>query len=236
MPKPNLAARLERILTLRILRGVYAPDSTLPSIRALALEFETTIPTIQRVVARLEAHRLLTSRPGSGMTVSAPERASLSIAPLWLEAYREQPERAAGILADFLELRRVIAAHLLTQHRHKLLAEPTLLQAALAAGQATEPGDRMEADLAFTQLFLRLCGQVASQAVFNTVEQILREVPAVADAFYGEAAQHQQLIGQLVLALASPDPTIGFERAMAAWDAGAVERFRQGLLRSLLGA
>lgn len=228
----NMAARLERTLALQILRGEHAPGSRLPSIRALAKTFDTTVPTIQRVVARLEASGLLTPQPGSGLVVNPPEQAGLALAPLWLDAYADQPERAAAILADFLELRRVIAAHLLQKNQHALLSEPRLMQAALAAGQASSPSERMEADLAFTRLFLDLSGQAASRAIFNTVERILREIPAVAQAFYGEAAQHQQLIGQLVIALASADPAAGFQRAMAAWDDGAVARFREGLRAS----
>jgi len=229
MRSSNLAARLERTVALRILRGEYPPGSRLPSIRTLARDFETTVPTIQRVVARLEAHNLLTPQPGSGMIVNPPEHASLSIAPLWLEATADQPERAAAILGDFLEMRRVIATHLLRQNQASLLSTPSLMQAALAAGQAQTPEDRMEADLQFTRHFLDLSGQVASRALFNTVEHLVREVPAVRDAFYSGAANHQQLIGQLVIAMASPDPAAGFERAMRAWDDGAVQRFREAL-------
>ena len=206
------------------LKAFDEPGSMLPSIRALAKDFNTTPSTIQRVIAGLESTGLVTVRRGSGVRVNDPERSGdLSLAPLWFEALSGQPERQASVLADFLELRRVVAAHLVKTRRTALLAAaPRLaLAAALPRGDLSA---RLEADLTFTRAMLTASGQFAAVTIFNTVERLVREVPYVAEAFYEDAAIHQAALSAVVAAVLTGGDV---EVALRDWDATVVARFRE---------
>lgn len=231
--KPNVAATLERALACRILRGEYPPGTRLPSLRAMSQEHGVTVPTLQRVIAGLDASGLVTVRHGSGVTVQDPARVGgLALIPLWFEALVDQPERCAAILGDFLELRRVFAAHLTVRARQRLTQLSDELAEAAAALFAA--GDTLEevadADLAFTRLLVEASGNFAAEAVFHTVERLVREVPLVAEALYADRAMLHQTVGTIAGALTSTDPApdvvAQVERAMCAFDEAALTRFR----------
>ncbi len=228
----TVAQRIERRLAVAILAGEHPPGSSLPSIRALAAEQGTTPPTIQRVIAALERAGLVSATRGSGVRVNDPRRCGdLSLAPLWFEAFADQPERQVAILADFLELRRVIAAHLIATRRAALLrAAPRLARAAIMPrGSLTE---RLEADLAFSRAVLEAAGQDAAVTIFNTVERLVREVPYVAEAFYAEPDGHQRALAAVVAAVTSGGDVAA---ALAEWDAAVLERFGRYVARAGAG-
>jgi DNA-binding GntR family transcriptional regulator len=109
----NRAEQIVRTLTVAILRGEYAVGSRLPTVRALALQFNVNPATIQRSRSRLEATGLVVARQGSGTEVRDPVLAGdLSLVPAWLEALCEQPARAAQVLGEFLEVRRLVVLRL----------------------------------------------------------------------------------------------------------------------------
>ncbi|MFT5683750.1 MAG: DNA-binding FadR family transcriptional regulator [Myxococcota bacterium] len=218
----TVAQRIERRLTVEILSGERAPGSRLPSIRALAVEAGTTPPTIQRVIAGLERTGLVCAVRGSGVRVNDPARCGdLSLAPLWMEAYAGQPQRQVAILADFLELRRVIAAHLVRTRRAALLSAAPRLALAATLPRGTL-GERLEADLAFSRAVLEAAGQSAAVTIFNTVERLVREVPYVAESFYDDPESHQRALLAVVAAVASGGD--GAE-ALEAWDETVLARF-----------
>lgn len=226
----TVAERIEQALAVQIVRGERPVGALLPSVRALAVEFGVTVPTIQRVIARLEAAGLVTVRHGRGITVRDPHEAGLSLLPVWFRAYRGEADVLAPILADFLELRRVFTAHLLVKERARLLAlGPALIAAAAAV--PTDGGAQavMEADLAFTRSILEHSGHFAARALFHTVEQLIRAVPLLAEALYGDPAHHRQTLAvAAALVEDAPDETLvaQVQAAQASWDAAAVERFR----------
>jgi len=229
----NAAERIQHALSLEILRGERAPGSRLPSIRALAQRFEVTVPTVQRVVARMEALQLLEVRHGSGMTVRDPKRhGGLALLPLWFEAYAEQPDRAVEVLADFLELRRVFAAHLLAHRREALLrAAPALALDVAKLWTSPDFDTLVDIDLSFTRRFLEASGSFAAVTLFQTVERLVRDVPYVAEALYGDPGDHRQMVGQVAtLVTTESDPDRRAARlleTLADWDARATARFRQ---------
>ena len=230
----GIANAIERRLALEILRGQRAPGSTLPPVRQLAHDHRTTAPTIQRVIDRLEVGGLVSARRGSGVTVNDPQRSGdLSLLPLWFEALATQPDRAAKILDDVLELRRVMAAHLVRTAAPRIAAAaPQLIELALAAGRATSLHEVAETDLAFTAAVVDAAGQSAVAAIFHTTARLVREVPHLAHALFADRAYHRRMLKHAAAALArTPASTAAaeLEVVLAAWDRRTVARFRDAL-------
>ena len=230
----TVAAGIERRLALEILRGERPPGSQLPPVRRLALDHGVTAPTIQRVIDRLEAGGLVSARRGSGVTVNDPQRSGdLSLLPLWFEALAGQPERAARVLADFLELRRVMAAHLARTALPRIAAAaPRLVTLALAVERAGSLAEVAATDAAFTAAVVEAAGQSAIAAIFHTTSRLVREVPRLDEALYGDRAYHRRVLrrtaGALALAPAAAAAS-ELDEILAAWDRRTVTRFR-GLL------
>jgi DNA-binding FadR family transcriptional regulator len=224
---------LERTLVRRILRREYPAGANLPSVRALATEFGVTAPTIQRATARLEAHGLVEARHGSGVRVlDAKRTGGLSLLPLWFDALADNPKEAARVFRECMELRRLVTLHL-APRINAVASAPELVGALARARAAGTQDERMEADLAFTRAVLDAAGHFGATALFNTVESVIRSVPGVADAFYGDpdlmrdatrsivdavvanAPERDQLILDALTAL-DEQAAVRFERSVAA--------------------
>lgn len=214
-------------IAIAILRGEHPPGTRLPSLRDLAREHEVTLPTIQRVIARLEAQGLVSAHQGSGVVVHDPARhGELSLVPLWFRAF--DADRGAEILADLLALRRVVAAHLVEESHDRVLASlPQLLGVVSELYGADDLGRRIDLDLAFTRTLLEAQGSFAASAVFRTIERLVREVPWVAEAFYGDGTDHDAALAAMARTLGSDDVAAGIDDALAAWDAATVDRYRR---------
>jgi DNA-binding FadR family transcriptional regulator len=228
----HVAAGIERRLALEILRGQRAPGTQLPPVRRLAVEHGVTAPTIQRVIDRLEAGGLVSARRGSGVTVNDPERAGdLALFPLWFEAV---PERAASMLEDFLELRRVVAVHLVRRWAARIAAAaPRLVELAMALERAETLAMVAETDIAFTGAVVDAAGQSAVAAVVHSSARLVREVPGLAEALYGDRAYHRRVLRKVAAALAQPPELAAqqLEEVLATWDRKTVARFRAQMLR-----
>lgn len=227
---------IERVLARRIYRQEIPVGATLPTVRALAAEFDVTVPTIQRAVARLAATGLVLTRQGSGITVQDPlALGNLQVVGELIEACADQPERVGPLLADYLELRRVLAAHLVRTRLPALLeALPAVVEAVASAVDAEELTEIAAADAALTRAVVEAAGNRAISTVFHAVEQLAVRVPAVADALYGDREAHRAAITVVVTAIAAADgdasrAASGVEDALRIWDRGTVARFgRQG--------
>lgn len=218
---------LERTLVRRILRREYAPGVNLPSVRQLAAEFDVTAPTIQRVTARLEAHGLVEARHGSGVRVlDATKKGGLSLLPLWFDALSDNPQEATRVFRECMELRRLVAVHL-APRIDVVSAAPGLLAALERTREAKTVDELMEADLSFTRAVLDAARHFGATALFNTVETVIRNVPGVADAFYGDPELLRASLSAVVGAVAQS----GAERdqamlaALERWDEQAAARF-----------
>ena len=86
-------AQLVELLQKRILSGIYPSGSSMPSVRALALEAGVNPNTMQRALAELEASGLLSTQRTSGRTVTDDEglimRVKERIASDYIEQYFE---------------------------------------------------------------------------------------------------------------------------------------------------
>lgn len=236
-------ATIERVLVLELLRGSHAPGTRLPTVRALAARFAVNPSTIQRVVARLEARGLVQARQGSGLHVADPWAAGdLSLLPFWLEATLDDPPRAAAVLADFLEVRRVLAARLVARHRDRLLNRAAdLAHAALLFQRAIGKGDLdaiREADLAFARTLVEATGNRVAQGVLNASAAIVRSLPDVALAMYADARLNAATMAEVVSAFAGGADQLGtlVERALGRVDAATVRRFHDRLAARAAGS
>ncbi|NCG19010.1 MAG: GntR family transcriptional regulator [Rhodobacterales bacterium] len=230
-PKQStVTERIERQLACEILRGDRVPGSRMPSIRALAVAFEVTLPTIQRAMDRLGRTGLVTARRGSGTTVNDPRRnMDLSLIPLWFEALKDQPERCAKILADFLQLRRVLTAHLFDTSSAKLLAAlPKLSITAATLMAATDIDDIARADAKLTRIVVERVDNFALNAFFYTVEHLAIGVPHIAEALYRDRSAHRAVIAQVMTSFAMPDrvkAAVDLQNAFQTWDALTVDTY-----------
>lgn len=231
----NIAGRIEQELAERILRGHYPIGGRLPPLRSLAAEFGVNLATLQRALTRLEGTGLVHVRHGSGITVLDPvEAAELSVLPLWLRVLEDRPEQAASLLADFLEIRRLLAVRLLVRHRDQLIADAASLAGAAQALATADRGDvgaLAAADLGFARALVRACGNVAGMGLLNTVGRVLDEVPDVARAMYADVSENIASMQRVIAALAGPPDVLAAlaEDALESVDARTVARYRARL-------
>ena len=200
MGHETLVDRLVSDLCDEIFGGAFAPGDRLPPMRRLAEQYDVTVPTTQRAVARLEEMGLVQARQGSGVRVLDPRRhAALSALPYWVRGVVGQPEEARAVLADFLQLRRDLAVTMLLRGHLELVAG--------AAGRQTvsERVDTLElaasadppsleaivaADLDVARTLLELSPQVAYATIFNVFEQMLWSLPPLQQAMYAHPMQN----------------------------------------------
>lgn len=230
--EPNAATRIERHLARQVLRGELPPGARLASVRDLAARFGVNQATIQRVIARLESAGLVLARHGSGVEVLDPHEVGLSLLPAWIEAWRDQPAEAARLLADLLELRRIVAAALLSRHRERLLAgdeELTRTALALAAAAGGDVPTIQAADLAFARAVLRRAGNLPALAVLNALGRVLDRVPEVAAAMYAHPEENAASVARVLVLVAEregPELAAALESEIAQVDARTVTRFQ----------
>ena len=90
-------------------------------------------------------------------TISCPREypdksADLSLIPVWCEVLADQPDRVASILGDFLELRRVLAVHLIRTLLDRVSDAASLLPAVVQSIPVNGSlEDMIQADLAFSR-------------------------------------------------------------------------------------
>jgi DNA-binding FadR family transcriptional regulator len=227
---------IEHALTRDLLRGRYAVNSRLPTIRELAELHGVNAATIQRVVSRLETRGLITAVQGSGLRVNDPVTCGdLSLLPYWLEVTLDDPPRAAAVLADLLEVRRLLAVRLMTRHRAAILGHVAALEERareLLAAQSSGIEAIRDADLAFARAVILATGNLVALSIFNTTARVVVTIPDVAAAMYADPGENAASMFAVVAALASGQPDLGdvLDRALSEVDGRTVTRFAARLM------
>ena len=222
----TVASDIERTLLRRILRGEYEPGTRLPTVRQLAIEFGTTIPTIQRTIARLEAQGLIRARQGSGLLVLDPKaNGNINLLSDWFDALWDQPTRATDLLDQVLTIRVAISMALVD-----LMPPPTPELAVGFSEVMTAEGVEAirDADVRFSQQMLEHAGNFAITILFNTVEHLVRTVDGLAYAFYADAALHRRTLTAFLehSIQHSEESRKKLHAALVEWNAAATGRFR----------
>ena len=96
------------IIQTRIISGIYAPGSRLPSVRELAAEASVNPNTMQRAFMELEKSGLITTQRGSGRTVTENitmiEQVQKEIAVLQIKGFFEKMNELGYDNAHILKL------------------------------------------------------------------------------------------------------------------------------------
>jgi hypothetical protein len=163
----------------------------------------------------------------------------LNLLPLWFEAYSGDPDRSARMLAELLEVRRVLMVHLLTSSGDRLRAAiPKLSLIAMRISRESSIREIAVADAEMTRIVVEAVDNFALRSVFETVARLALQAPHIAEALYADREAHQVVINSVVAALVDPDPASAsavVHRAMERWDAQVVERFREQVAASVRG-
>lgn len=231
----TMVDELTRELARSIFLGQYAEGTNLPPIRELAKRHDTTIPTIQRVVAKLDELGLVAVRQGSGVRALNPQtHANQAALPYWLDALRDRPQQARALLADFLELRAVLALELLAKIRPKVgtqefgavVGAVDVLEEAVAS---EDEGRIVTADLGVVRAMLGLSPQVAFATVFNSFEALIRAIPEVRVALYAEPQTNVVGWRYLLEVLPEDDFVEQLKPLLRTVDEATLDRFVQAL-------
>lgn len=223
---------IERTLTRAILRGEHPPGRNLPPLRRLAEDFGVNPSTMQRALARLEAKGLVTARQGSGLRVNDPDVVGdMALVPDLLAALDDDPDRAATVLEELLEVRRVLAARLIARHRDAVRDALGAI-AALATGLGdAAPEVAWRQDLAVARAIVGVSGNHVVLALLRSVEQCLAELPLLVAAMYEDPSRNEASILEVLAALDEGGPALAarVEAAAASVDAATVEAYRRAL-------
>ncbi|MEC9443107.1 MAG: GntR family transcriptional regulator [Myxococcota bacterium] len=224
-------------ICVAIFRGEHKVGEKLPPLRTLAKTYDVTLPTMQRVIARMEELGLIEVRQGSGVTVLEPlSHAHPSAIPYWLEALRDEPAEASRYLGDFLELRNDLGLATLLKIRPLLQSsEGERVAAALeefARSAATmTPEEAFEADFELMRRLIALKPQVAYSTMLNVLASIVRGLPQLVEMIYDQPERNAKGY-QAVLALARDKKVTDTElrdqvaSVLKAFDMITVSKFR----------
>jgi hypothetical protein len=86
--------------------------------------------------------------------------------------------------------------------------------------------------VAFTGTVVEAAGQFAVSSIFHTTGQLVRQVPHLAEALYGDRAYHRRMLRRAIASLAGAAPdaaAAALDEVLAAWDRRTVARFRAAL-------
>src|SRR6185295_19397157 len=107
-------------------------------------------------------------------------------------------------------------------------AAPRLLELLAAAEAARTLAEVAAADVAFTGAVVEAAGQFAVAAIFHTTGRLVREVPHLAEALYGDRAYHRRVLARAAQALAAADGA-ALEPILEAWDRRTVARYLEAV-------
>jgi len=185
----NAPARIARVITRDILRGVHPPGSRLPTLRELASEFRVNPSTMQRALARLEAQGLVTARQGSGLRVNDPlVLGDTSLIPDWFAVLIEdRPVEAVAMLTDVLEMRRLLAARLVDRNRPAVLEALADSSFAAADMHDASPQQVCTIEMAMERAVVEATGSITALLLHRSIEACLLDTPLLIEAAFSDA-------------------------------------------------
>ena len=236
--------RIAGQIAREIAGGLIPAGTHLPPIRDLARRFHVNAGTIQRAVAGLDAMGLVIVKQGSGMVVQdVEELGGFDLWPLLLSANRNNTEKAVKLVADALEVRRVLAAHLVRKvselenyDRSGLAACIDRFAERVSAGEQ-DLEELIRVENRIIRCLLAQVNQSAMSAILNGVESTLLATPQLVEAFYENPEQNLRLWREFLSILdRSRDresPTNALLAVLETYDLQVIERFRTHLCRDI---
>lgn len=192
-------------IAFEIVSGVYTPGERLPSVRAMASQYGINPSTVQVVLTRLRTLGFVESARGVGTVVRDVEL--YGGIETWRYVFRFAqglPERATKMFAGFLATRRMLILGV-ARNIDPAAPPPDLrplrravdrLAMQVQAGASVE--DVARAELQAARVMMQAMDQPVLLALYNSVSDILLEVPAVLEAMYTNPSVNLGLFRSLV--------------------------------------
>jgi DNA-binding FadR family transcriptional regulator len=227
-----------------IASGIYPPGTTLPSVRKLAVEYGINPSTIQVVLGRLQATGFVDPHQRLGIVVRDVQLMGGIETWRYLFRFSQQlPDLAASMLEDILATRAILVA----SAARAIAKDPTRfdtsgvrravdqLELLVAADRKNIP-HIARAELHVVRMVIATARQGLALPVFNSVGEMLIEVPEVVRTMYADAQLHavfwKAFLATWESGKISERGISTVEKAIRERDVDTVKRFRSLLIRS----
>lgn len=186
----------------QILRGELPAGRDLPGERGLSEQLGVSRLTLRAALTRLEAEGLVQPVHGSGTRVlDYRETGGVDLIGYLAEQALEGGRVPVRLIADLLEMRRMIAVELLGAVAERATdAELRALRKQVARQELAldEPEAFIAEDLQFARLLVRAGRNLALELLFNTVVKVIDGHPGLAIAFRANADQTVRVYRRLI--------------------------------------
>jgi DNA-binding FadR family transcriptional regulator len=158
----------------------------------------------------------------------------MSLVPDWLDALSDEPDRAALILDELLEVRRVLAVRLIVRHRAEVLGAVNRWMANAPVTAGLSPEGVWEIDVQLARDVIGATGNTVALALLSSLERSLAGLPLLVAAMYADPARNLAAILAVVDAIRDGGDVMAnvIEQAMTEVDRQTVSAFRRLLARS----
>jgi len=226
-----------------IASGVYPAGTRLPSVRNLAVEHGINPSTVQVVLGRLQSAGFVDSHQGLGVLVR--DVRLLGGIETWRYLFRfsqQLPDLAVRMLEDILATRAtLVATAVRTIAKDPGKFDSTGVRRAVEQLElliAANPNDWdhvAQAELHAVRMVIAIAGQGLALAVFNSVGEMLLEVPDVVRTMYRDPQLHVVFWKAFLTAWESGELNEGrisaVEEVIHQRDTETSKRFRSRLMR-----
>lgn len=242
MQRPTVVDEVADKLAYRIAAGVYAPGDLMPSVRQVAAEFQISAPTANAILGRLAAAGFADARRGLGHTVR--DVRLYGGIESWRYVFRfsrQLPGTATKIFEDIIEADQLVlfqTIRAIVENPRRYDSSPVRRAmdrlALLVSGDEPDVSEILRAELHVLRTVLASVGQVVFLGMFNSIGEMLVELPETAEAFYGPAGPHlhlmlwQELLKAWEQGLGPDDgDLLPYEALISDYHAQVVQRFRE---------
>ncbi|CBL47250.1 Transcription regulation protein, GntR family [gamma proteobacterium HdN1] len=206
MSKISTVDSIVEALAFRIAAGIYGAGEPLPSVRKLAEEFAVNPSTVKVIVAQLEAAGFISCHNRVGMIVKDIDKYGGIQAWRYMFRFAQKlPDRAVKILRDILEIR----GDFIEKATRKISANPQHYDPApvravvdrlcmLVAEPEIDIKEFCKAELHAARMTMIAIDQSVITAIYNSIGEILLEIPAVVEAMYSNPRVNAMVWMQLV--------------------------------------
>ncbi|MGN2635186.1 GntR family transcriptional regulator [Nocardia takedensis] len=196
-------------LARRVAAGEYQPGQLMPSVRQVAEEFEMNRATAQLTLGRLESYGFVEARRGKGFTIRDVREAG------GIDVYRHlfrfsipMPEVAIEMFRDVVEVERgIVMGALLGYTESEQDIDPAELKTAIdeleALARQEVPDLRriLAIEVELVRRLLTSLGLSMQRAIFNSIGEMVLEVPEAVEAFFAGAADLHVLVWRALVAV-----------------------------------
>lgn len=205
-------------LRARILSGMYAVGSLLPTEPALALEYGSNRNTLREAIRILETQGFVTVRQGAGVSVVDFRRHPTIELIGYLLAQAQPSAETLQIVLDLLGLRKLLAvevAHRAAGHLSKATARDIrkLIRSMVAEDLAEQ--ERTEIDRQILALLVQSTGSLVYAALFNSIYRVIAEGAAATPALTTLPGNYAERMERVLHCMVAGDGA-GAGRAMGA--------------------